>query len=122
MRDRSKPREKLYEAGAYHGLLALIGANVRRVREERGWTQEEAAEHCGEMASQLLCRIELGATNVTALSLSRIVEGFGIEPAELLKPVVAPPAAHRGPGRPRKPAPVVETAKVAPAKRAARRK
>ncbi len=101
MRRRNTAREELYERPAYHGLLERIGANVRRLREAKGWSQEEAAFQCGDMASPLLRRIELAATNVTALTLARIAEGLGVDASELLAPI-ATPLAKRGRGRPKK--------------------
>ena len=100
MRRRSKTREELYQGAAYLRTLARVAANVRRLREARGWTQEEAAFQCDDMASPLLRRVELAATNVTALTLTRLATGFGVDVAELLAPVDAP--APRKVGRPKK--------------------
>ena len=100
MRQRRETREKLYQGAAYLRTLARIAANVRRLREAKGWTQEEAAFQCDDMASPLLRRVELAATNVTALTLSRLAQGFGVDVAELLAPVEEPPP--RKAGRPRK--------------------
>ena len=100
MRARRESREKLYQGAAYLRTLARIAANVRRLREARGWTQEEAAFQCDDLASPLLRRIELAASNVTALTLTRLAEGFGVDIAELLAPVEVPPP--RKVGRPRK--------------------
>jgi len=100
MRPRNKAREARYESAAYLGLLGRIGANVRRLREAKGWTQEEAAFQCDDLAAPLLRRIELGATNITALTLSRIAEGFGVDASEFLLP--AKPTPKRKAGRPKK--------------------
>ncbi len=106
MRPRNKARETRYQSPAYLRLLGRIGANVRRLREAKGWTQEEAAFQCDDLAAPLLRRIELGSTNVTAITLSRIAEGFGVDASELLAPVEALPAKRKA-GRPKKP-PIVE--------------
>lgn len=117
MRRRNAEREALYESPAYQELLTRIGANVRRLREAKGWTQEECADRCAEMAPPLLRRIELASTNVTALTLARLADGLGVDAAELL----AAGAHHtrRPPGRPRKaspttPAPATEADMASP--------
>ena len=73
---------------------------LRDLREAKGWTQEEAAFRCDDMASPLLRRIELAATNVTAVTLARIAEGFEVDASELLAPVSIP-TQKRGRGRPK---------------------
>lgn len=99
MRRRNSARESLYESPAYRALLVRVGANLRRLREARGWTQEECAFRCGDMAAPLLRRIELAATNVTALTLTRLADGLGVDPVELLAPVASPPPPRKR-GRP----------------------
>lgn len=44
MRPRNEARTARYQSAAYRALLVRIGANVRRLREAKGWTQEEANE------------------------------------------------------------------------------
>lgn len=100
MRRRNTDREALYASPAYRALLGRIGANVRRLREAKGWTQEECADRCGEMSAPLLRRIELASTNVTALTLARLAEGLDVDAAELLAP--GTPHTKRRPGRPRR--------------------
>lgn len=102
MRPRKEARKERYQSAAYLRLLGRIAANVRRLRDAREWTQEEAAFQCDDLAAPLLRRIELAATNVTALTLSRLAEGFGVDVAELVAPVTTSPA-RRKPGRPSKP-------------------
>ncbi len=101
MRPRNEARTAHYQSAAYRELIARIGANVRRLREAKRWTQEEAAFRCDDMAAPLLRRIELGATNVTAVTIARIAEGFGVDAAELLSPI-AEPLARRPRGRPKR--------------------
>ena len=100
MRRRNTDREALYASPAYRALLGRIGANVRRLREAKGWTQEECADRCGAMSAPLLRRIELASTNITALTLARLAEGLGVDAAELLAP--GTPHTKRRPGRPRR--------------------
>lgn len=100
MRTRKPARAALYQSAHYLALLASIGANVRRLREARGWTQEELAYRASEMTPPMLRTIEAGTVNVTALSISRLAEGLGVDASELLRPAAASP--KRKPGRPRK--------------------
>jgi transcriptional regulator with XRE-family HTH domain len=100
MRRRKPARGPLYESQAYLTLLARIGANVRRLREAKNWSQEECAFQCGEMSAPLLRRIELAATNVTALTIARLCEGLGVDAVELL--AAGTPHQKRRPGRPPK--------------------
>lgn len=112
MRRRSPVRSALYENRAYLVLLGSIGANVRRLREAKGWTQEEAAFQCGELAAPLLRRIELGKTNITALTIARLCDGLGVSAPELVATVERP--EKRGPGRPKKTAVVIPEGKKPP--------
>lgn len=102
MQRRDPARAAFYRDPAYLDLLDRIGANLRRLREARGWTQEECAHRCGDMAPPLLRRIELASTNVTAVTVTRLCKGLGVDPSELFLP--APPSPPRRPGRPKKPA------------------
>ncbi len=87
MRPKKPHRLALYKAPAYLAFLARVGANVRRLRLAQGLTQEELAFRATDMGPAMLRTIEAGAVNVTALSMSRLAAGLGIDPAELLAPV-----------------------------------
>jgi len=101
-RRRRVERASQYESDAYRDLVARFAANLRRAREGRGWTQEQAAEHC-EMVMQQFQRTEAGEMNVTFTTLARICVGFGIDVREFFLP--AAPLAKRKRGRPPKAAP-----------------
>ncbi len=45
-----------------------IGTNIRRIREEQGFSQTELAKKCG-VSSSMICQIERG-TKVPTLPLS----------------------------------------------------
>lgn len=53
-----------------------LGRQIRALREERGWTLEEAAEHM-RVAPKHLQKVEAGLLNVTLVTLVRVAEGFG---------------------------------------------
>ena len=105
MRIPRPSRAVLYESPTYLALLARIAANPRRLREARGWTQEECAGRCGQLAPALLRRIEAGVGrgkgNVTTLTLARLCDGLELDGDEFLR--TAPPLPKRRPGRPRTP-------------------
>lgn len=100
MRRRPSARDPLYEEPEYVAILGRVAANVRRLREAKGWTQEEAAHQCRELAVLVYASIERAENNFTAVTLARLAKGFGVDARELLEPAPAPPP--RPPGRPRK--------------------
>ena len=56
--------------------LAVFGANVRRLRNARGWTQKELAARCG-INTATIGTIEQGLNSTvlrTAIQLARIFE------------------------------------------------
>ncbi len=83
----------------YQGLLDRVAVNTRRLRAERGWTQEDAAEAC-DLYVTLYRVIEGGHSNLTASTVHHICVGFGVDVAELFKP--AGPLVKRRRGRPPK--------------------
>lgn len=94
-------RDVFYELPEYVELLARIAANVRVLREARGWTQDEAAHQCLKMGVLVYASIERAENNFTAVTLARLAIGFGVDARSLLDP--AAPLPPRKPGRPRKP-------------------
>lgn len=64
-----------------------VGLNFRRLRAERGWAQEEAAEHTG-VSQQYISGLERGLRNPTVLTLHELTAPFGKHPRDLLDPVV----------------------------------
>lgn len=82
-RPRRAERQPLYESSAYLSLQARFASNLRRLRSERGWTQEQAGERCG-MLMQQYQRTESGKANLTFTTLARIGEGFGVDVVDLL--------------------------------------
>lgn len=66
--------------------LARLGKRVRRLRQEKGLSQEEVAERAALDAKHLQA-IEGGQANVTFASLVGIAKALGVKLAELLKGV-----------------------------------
>lgn len=83
MRPRKTSRASLYDGESYRQLLASLAVNLRRLREQRGWTQEQAAERC-DLSLIQYARVETRKTNVTFVTLARLADGFGVPPAQLL--------------------------------------
>lgn len=70
------------QSGAMNVQLA-IGTKVRKMRKERGFSQEAFADHChinrGHMG-----QIERGQKDVTISTLRKIGRGFGITVSQFL--------------------------------------
>ncbi len=98
MKERAQARVKLF-GPTYDALVARVGTNVRRLREARGWTQEECAYQCKDLGPALLRTIEAGRTNITAATLARLCDGLQVDVAQLFAP--ADPPLKRKPGRPK---------------------
>ena len=52
--------------------LAKLGANLRRAREAKGWSQEGLAHRCG-VHRTYVGAVERGEYNVTILTLRKII-------------------------------------------------
>lgn len=77
MRRRPSNRDALYAEPEYVALLGRVATNVRRLRELKGWNQEEAAHQCLEMAVLAYASIEHAEGNFTALTLARLARVLG---------------------------------------------
>ncbi len=64
-------------------LQKTVGRNLRRYREERGFSQEGFAEVLG-VHRTYLGGVERGERNLTLKSVERIAEAIGVEPTLLL--------------------------------------
>ncbi|WP_437586511.1 helix-turn-helix domain-containing protein [Sorangium sp. So ce1000] len=79
-------------------VLRSIGANVRRIREKRGMTQQELAD-AAEIALRFLQKVEHAQTNVGVAVLVRLADVLGVRPGVLFRQRELPPVKR---GRPRK--------------------
>ncbi len=66
-------------------LPDVFARNLRRLRAERGWTQQELADRA-EMDRTYLSALERGAYSATIDMVAKIATAFGVEPASMLKP------------------------------------
>lgn len=64
-------------------ILAGFAKNLKRLREERGWSIRELANRCNLEYSQVQ-RIEKGKVNFVYTTLTAIAEGLEVTPAQLL--------------------------------------
>ena len=99
MERRNPARAPLYQTKKYKDLVGRLAANVRRLREARGWTQEVAAGKARGMETVHYRAVETQRANFTAVTVARLCEAFGVDVLELFAP--AEPPAKRGRGRPR---------------------
>jgi transcriptional regulator with XRE-family HTH domain len=67
-------------------LQQKLGARIRKLREERGWSQETFAHETG-LARSFTSAIELGKKDIRLSTLRRLAEIFGISIAQILKKV-----------------------------------
>ena len=64
-------------------MRRLVGRNVRRLRLERGLTQEAFAEKAG-FSQQYVSDLERGKKNPSAVTLFELAQGLGVTPADLV--------------------------------------
>ncbi|MAB14723.1 transcriptional regulator with XRE-family HTH domain [Parvibaculum indicum] len=63
-----------------------LGLNVRRIRAEKGWSQEDLAFESG-LHRTYISGIERGIRNPTIVILAKLAETLDVEPGELLERV-----------------------------------
>lgn len=79
-------------------VVAQLGANIRRLRERAGLTQDDLAEQTG-IAVRSLSRIETGAMRPSLATVVEIAGALGVPVARLFRTTVA---TKRRRGRPRR--------------------
>ena len=60
-----------------------LGRNLRRLREEKGWSQEAFADEAG-IHRTYVSDIERGARNPTIKVVEQLARPFGVKPGRLL--------------------------------------
>ena len=65
-------------------MRKLVGRNVKRIRQEKGLTQEQLAEISG-FSRQYLSGLEQGRRNPTIVSLYELATALGVRHMELLR-------------------------------------
>lgn len=67
-----------------HSALAKLGDNLRKAREEKGWSQEELAERAG-VHRTYVGGVERAEYNVTVLTLLRFTGALGVSPSDVMR-------------------------------------
>lgn len=67
-------------------MRRLVGANVARLRRQRGLTQEELAARAG-FSQQYVSGLERGQRNPTIVTVYEIAVALGVDVADLVKPL-----------------------------------
>ena len=65
-------------------LRDIVARNMRRLRAERGWSQEYLANESG-LNRTYLSAVERSEQNISVDNLYRVAQGFGVESWMLLK-------------------------------------
>jgi transcriptional regulator with XRE-family HTH domain len=79
-------------------LRDVFAANLRRLRHEKGLSQDDLAYEA-EVSRSYLSQLEKGAFYASLKIIGRLAEALGVEPAELLKL----PAGHNRPNQSTRP-------------------
>jgi transcriptional regulator with XRE-family HTH domain len=66
-------------------MRRLVGENFRRIRQDRGLTQERLAETSG-FSQQYLSGLERGRRNPTVITLYELASALGVSHVELVRP------------------------------------
>jgi transcriptional regulator with XRE-family HTH domain len=66
-------------------MRKLVGRNVKRIRQEKGLTQEQLAERSG-FSQQYISGLEQGQRNPTIVSLYELATALGVSHMELVRP------------------------------------
>jgi transcriptional regulator with XRE-family HTH domain len=64
-------------------MRVRLGRNVRRLREARGWSQEDYAERAG-IHRTYVSDIERGSRNPTITVVEKLAKPLGVRPGKLL--------------------------------------
>lgn len=65
-------------------LKHVLAVNLRRLRNSRGWTQEELADHAG-LSSRYVGAIERAAVSASITVIGQLAEALDQDPAELVR-------------------------------------
>jgi transcriptional regulator with XRE-family HTH domain len=65
-------------------LKETVAANVRRLRNVRGWTQEDLADRVG-LSARYVGQIERAQASMTVTVLGRVADALKVDAAELVK-------------------------------------
>ncbi|WP_028225106.1 helix-turn-helix domain-containing protein [Paraburkholderia ferrariae] len=72
-------------------IVRDFGANVRRLRESHGWSQERLAEHAG-LNRTYVGEIERATVIASIVTVEKLARAFGVSLDDLLGAAIAVPA------------------------------
>ncbi len=64
-------------------ILKKFGQKVKKLRENKGWTQEELAKRCG-LHRTYIGSIERNERNVSLINIEKIAKALGVNTKQLL--------------------------------------
>lgn len=67
--------------------MEKLGANIHRLREERGWSLEELADKAGATV-EYIKKAEAGKRRITVYAVMTFCDAFDVVANELLKGIV----------------------------------
>ena len=70
-------------------LQQILGANVRRLRERRGWTQHQLSD-ASSLHVTYISGVERGRRNITLDVVGRLAEALGVDACDLLRDAALP--------------------------------
>jgi transcriptional regulator with XRE-family HTH domain len=65
-------------------LREAFATNLRRLRHEKGWSQDELA-YSADISRSYLSQIEKGAFHASLRIVGRLADALDVEPSELLR-------------------------------------
>jgi DNA-binding Xre family transcriptional regulator len=65
-------------------ILLRLSANLKRLREARGYTQEQLANVCG-VTKSYVSNVEQATVNITLANLETLAKGLGCTESDLLR-------------------------------------
>jgi transcriptional regulator with XRE-family HTH domain len=71
--------------------MVQVGAHIKRLRAERGWSQPQLAVEAG-VAVSAVSQIENGRRSPNVSTLDKLAEAFGVEVADFFPKAPAPPS------------------------------
>jgi transcriptional regulator with XRE-family HTH domain len=77
-------------------MRRLVGRNVKRIRLEKGLTQEQYAERSG-FTQQYISGLEQGRRNPTVVTVFELAQALGVGHVELVAPDIDTPIMSRAP-------------------------
>ena len=66
-------------------LREVFATNLRRMRHEKGLSQDDLA-YAAEVSRSYLSQLEKGTFHVSLKVIGRLAEALDVEPAEMLRP------------------------------------